>query len=125
MHRWILLLAACIGLGAPGHAETNVGPVTMLMPGFTVRELPVKLSNINNLRFAPDGSLTALGYDAPYIRNALKRIPAAWRGFESLAPSHRRRYVGWIHTAKQQETRVRRLDETIRLLAAGKRLGLK
>lgn len=35
----------------------------MLVPGFTVRELPVKLSNINNLRFAPDGSLTALGYD--------------------------------------------------------------
>src|SRR5207248_5304040 len=35
----------------------------MLVPGFTVRELPVKLPNINNLRFAPDGRLTALGYD--------------------------------------------------------------
>lgn len=35
----------------------------MLVPGFTVRELPVKLSNINNLRFTPDGRLTALGYD--------------------------------------------------------------
>src|SRR5439155_1155181 len=31
--------------------------------GFTVQELPVKISNVNNLRFAPDGSLTALGYD--------------------------------------------------------------
>lgn len=28
-----------------------------------MRELPVKLSNINNLRFRPDGRLTALGYD--------------------------------------------------------------
>jgi len=37
--------------------------VRMLAPGFTVRELPVRLSNINNLRFAPDGRLTALGYD--------------------------------------------------------------
>src|SRR5947207_12496314 len=37
--------------------------VHMLVPGFTVRELPVKLPNINNLRFAPDGRLTALGYD--------------------------------------------------------------
>src|SRR5690348_3193437 len=37
--------------------------VHMLVPGFTVRELPVRLSNINNLRFAPDGRLTALGYD--------------------------------------------------------------
>ncbi len=37
--------------------------VRMLVPGFTVRELPVKLSNVNNLRFAPDGRLTTLGYD--------------------------------------------------------------
>src|SRR5436190_23234287 len=35
----------------------------MLSGGFTVQELPVRLSNINNLRFAPDGRLTALGYD--------------------------------------------------------------
>src|SRR5882724_3481221 len=35
----------------------------MLTPGFKVHELPVKLSNINNLRFSPDGRLTALGYD--------------------------------------------------------------
>ena len=35
----------------------------MLVPGFTVRELPVKLPNVNTLRFAPDGRLTALGYD--------------------------------------------------------------
>jgi len=37
--------------------------VTMLEPGFTVTELPVKISNINNLRFRDDGVLTALGYD--------------------------------------------------------------
>lgn len=35
----------------------------MLVPGFTVEEVPVRLRNINNLRFAPDGRLTALGYD--------------------------------------------------------------
>ncbi len=37
--------------------------ITMLTPGFTVRELPVNLTNVNNLRFTPDGKLTALGYD--------------------------------------------------------------
>src|SRR6267378_2280142 len=37
--------------------------IQMLVPGFTVRELPVHLSNLNNLRFAPDGRLFALGYD--------------------------------------------------------------
>ena len=46
---------ATIGLGQPA--------VTMLVPGFTVRELPVPLTNINNLRFTPDGRLSALGYD--------------------------------------------------------------
>jgi putative heme-binding domain-containing protein len=37
--------------------------VHMLVPGFVVDELPVRLPNCNNLRFAPDGSLTALGYN--------------------------------------------------------------
>jgi putative heme-binding domain-containing protein len=37
--------------------------VAMLVPGFTVKELPVRISNVNNLRFTPDGRLTALGYD--------------------------------------------------------------
>ncbi len=63
MHRWIPVLCLCCGLIKANSAETTNGPVTFLLPGFTVRELPVKLSNINNLRFAPDGSLTALGYD--------------------------------------------------------------
>ena len=45
-------------------AETNPPPtVRLLVPGFTVEELPVKLSNQNNLRFAPDGTLTSMGYD--------------------------------------------------------------
>ena len=60
-----------------------------------------------------------------YIQAALKKKPAAWRYFEGLAPSHRRRYVGWIESAKREDTRVRRLQEAIRLLSAGNPLGLK
>ena len=60
-----------------------------------------------------------------YIQEALQRSPAAWRHFESLAPSYRRNYIGWIDSAKQQETKLRRLQEAIQLLAAGKTLGLK
>lgn len=37
--------------------------VQMLVPGFEARELPVQLRNINNLVYAPDGRLFALGYD--------------------------------------------------------------
>jgi putative heme-binding domain-containing protein len=38
-------------------------PVQMLVPGFTVRRLPLDLPNINNLRYRPDGKLMALGYN--------------------------------------------------------------
>lgn len=37
--------------------------VHMLVPGFTVEELPVRLPNLNNVNFAPDGSMTGLGYN--------------------------------------------------------------
>jgi uncharacterized protein YdeI (YjbR/CyaY-like superfamily) len=60
-----------------------------------------------------------------YIQAALVKKPAARRYFEGLAPSHRRRYIGWIESAKREETKARRLEEAIRLLTAGKPLGLK
>jgi len=38
-------------------------PIRLLVPGFTVRQLPLSLTNINNLEYTPDGRLWALGYD--------------------------------------------------------------
>ena len=60
-----------------------------------------------------------------YIQAAIRKEPGAWKFFESLAPSLRRKYVGWIESAKREETRIRRLNEAVELLAAGKPLGLK
>jgi putative heme-binding domain-containing protein len=40
-----------------------LGPVQMLVPGFRVRELPVELTNVNNVRFRQDGTLVTLGYN--------------------------------------------------------------
>jgi len=42
---------------------SNPPPVQMLVPGFTVRELPVSLNNVNNVKYRADGKLVALGYD--------------------------------------------------------------
>jgi uncharacterized protein YdeI (YjbR/CyaY-like superfamily) len=113
---------------------------------FTPRKPDSKWSAVNRKRYAQlktGGRLMPAGlnraptdrtYDARkafpskiprYIRLALKGHPAAWSHFESLAPSYRRMYIGWIDSARQQETKTRRLQEAIRLLAAGKRLGLK
>ncbi len=55
----LILTSAALSMRAE-----NAGPVVhMLVPGFTVEELPIELSNQNNLRFDPDGKLTSLGYD--------------------------------------------------------------
>lgn len=54
---------ASVGISGLMMAQTAQDVVRMLVPGFTVEELPVRLSNQNNLRFAPDGTLTSLGYD--------------------------------------------------------------
>jgi uncharacterized protein YdeI (YjbR/CyaY-like superfamily) len=61
----------------------------------------------------------------PYIQTALRSHPRALRHFVALAPSERRRYFAWIESAKHAETKARRLKEAIRLLTAGKVLGLK
>ena len=60
-----------------------------------------------------------------YIAAAFKRNSEAWSFFQELAPSHRRQYVRWIHYAKMQETRKKRIREAIALLEARQKLGLK
>src|SRR5262249_30389861 len=52
-------------LAVPGAARAvaDPPPVQVLLPGFTVRELPVDLPNVNNVRYRADGKLVALAYD--------------------------------------------------------------
>ena len=60
-----------------------------------------------------------------YLAKALKANSKAWAFFRELAPTYRRDFVVWIHTAKRSETRERRIRESIALLAARKKLGLR
>ncbi len=60
-----------------------------------------------------------------YIAKVLKANPNAWSAFQGLARSHRRQYILWIHLAKRLETREKRLRESVALLSAGQKLGLK
>jgi uncharacterized protein YdeI (YjbR/CyaY-like superfamily) len=118
---------------------------------FTPRKADSKWSTINRRRYADlasRGLLAAPGLkrpptsksgDAPrpstprlsvsalpaYIGKALKADPRARRYFEQLAPSYRRAYIGWIDSAKRDETKQKRLHEALSLLAAAKKLGLK
>ena len=56
---------------------------------------------------------------------ALHANPQAAETFDNLAATYQKQYIGWICVAKQPETRNRRIEESIRLLAEGKKLGLK
>lgn len=67
-----------------------------------------------------------LDFETPSeLEQALSENPEAAQFFESLAPTYRKQYIGWIATAKRPETREKRVVEAIRLLSEGKKLGLK
>ncbi len=68
----LLLLASVLAAAGSAGAKDPVKFVTadgkpasfqFLEPGFTVRELPVRLTSVNNVAYAPDGRLFAVGYD--------------------------------------------------------------
>lgn len=61
----------------------------------------------------------------PDLRRALSRNARARENFAQLAPSYRRHYVAWIAAAKKPQTRSRRLQEALALLAKRKKLGMK
>jgi uncharacterized protein YdeI (YjbR/CyaY-like superfamily) len=60
-----------------------------------------------------------------WLKVGLMLSPNAWKNFNSLPPSHRREYIGWITAVKKEETRQRRLREAIERLEENERLGMK
>jgi uncharacterized protein YdeI (YjbR/CyaY-like superfamily) len=113
---------------------------------FTPRKLDSRWSTLNRQRYKKleaSGLLAAPGLERPptarsgdapriaistippYIEEQLKASERAWAYFEQLAPSCRRQYIGWIDSAKRDETKQKRLREAITLLSAGQKLGLK
>jgi uncharacterized protein YdeI (YjbR/CyaY-like superfamily) len=59
------------------------------------------------------------------LESALAKNKKAKIFFDQLAPSHQKRFIGWISAAKRQETKERRLREAITLLEKGEKLGMK
>ena len=113
---------------------------------FTPRKPTSKWSDSNRKRWAElkkSGLLAAPGfaaaptensYGAPpeiperlpaYIAKALKTNAKAWEFFQQLGARDRRYFMVWIHLAKRPETREKRIRESVKLLATGKKLGLK
>ena len=59
------------------------------------------------------------------FKKALDQNKKAKEYFNSLATSYKKQYIGWIVTAKKEETRKKRINESIALLEKGEKLGMK
>jgi uncharacterized protein YdeI (YjbR/CyaY-like superfamily) len=73
-----------------------------------------------------DGSWTALDavenlQEPPELAAALDADPNARRHWDAFPRSVKRGILDWIRTAKKAETRAKRVQETVRLAAQGKR----
>src|SRR2546421_7512533 len=55
------------------------------------------------------------------LRKALAATPRAKAQWSDLTPIARRDFISWIDSAKQPETRRRRIERACSMLAAGKR----
>lgn len=70
---------------------------------------------------APSVDLTV----PPELAKRLEKNRQAAAFFESLAPSYRHHFIAWINVAKRAETKQRRIDEALELLARGEKLGMR
>ena len=61
----------------------------------------------------------------PEIAQVLKRNEKAWSNFNKLAPGYKKQYIGWLVSAKKNETIQKRLKEAIILLEQNRKLGMK
>jgi hypothetical protein len=55
------------------------------------------------------------------LKALLNKHKPAEAAFTKLAYSHKKEFLDWITSAKKPETRAKRLEKTIEMLAAGKR----
>lgn len=77
--------------------------------------------NWNNVVKRPE-----IDYTIPKeFENALKENPAAEEFFNTLNKRYKKEYLVWIIMAKRDETRERRINESIQLLNKQQKLGLK
>ncbi|KQB41163.1 YdeI/OmpD-associated family protein [Flavobacterium aquidurense] len=58
----------------------------------------------------------------PAFEKQFKANKVAWEYFNSQAPSYKKVMIHWIMTAKQEKTRISRLEKTINISAEQKRM---
>ncbi len=55
------------------------------------------------------------------LQNAFQKNPLAYKNYNRFAPSYRKSYLYWLHQAKRETTRLKRVEEIIRLCETNKK----
>jgi len=61
----------------------------------------------------------------PDLKAALQHKPGAWKNFQEYANSYRNMYIGWIKSAKMEETKKRRIKEVVERAQKKKKPGVE
>ncbi|WGQ10188.1 YdeI/OmpD-associated family protein [Pedobacter gandavensis] len=93
-----------------------------LKPISLVKASPVRNENIQKNDFSNYIDVGNKQVKMPEdFESALEQYPKALEYFLSLAYSHKKEYVLWILTAKQDKTRRSRIEKSIEMLLSGKK----
>jgi len=99
-------------------SETNVKRVKRLMKEGKMTEIGIEKFRAGQKD--PRMKLLRKDFEIPrFIIDGLKQDKEGWRAFDSLTSSRKQQYVWWIATAKREDTRKRRMEETIRRCKTG------
>ncbi len=60
-----------------------------------------------------------------YFINALRKNKKALQIFEAFSYSHKKEYLQWVTDAKREETKIKRMESAIEMMAEGKNLNWK
>jgi uncharacterized protein YdeI (YjbR/CyaY-like superfamily) len=121
------LLDADVKPARTSEAMGQFGRITSIadLPGKTPLKMLVRQAaalNDRGVKAARPAKVPARPAPAtpPDLRQALKANAKARAAFDGFPPSHKREYVEWISSAKRDETRRRRIEAAVEMLADGK-----
>lgn len=107
-------------------SEVNLNRATKLLAEGRMQSMGLeKLGNKIHALNQPDVQSIRKFEIPEWMEAAVRENPAAWEFYCQLSPSKKRLYMGWVASAKQEETRQRRLVEVISKLEKKEPLGQK
>ncbi|MDA0525381.1 YdeI/OmpD-associated family protein [Methanococcoides alaskense] len=88
----------------------------------TERGLRIFQNGIKNQEIVPSSKDFSVPDD---LKSALEKNKKALNNFENLAPSAKLAYVYWVNSAKKDETRQKRIKNSVELIEQNKKFGGK